>query len=110
MTEEQRARYLFHKDPSTHAHNAALQIWIEFGMVGIGFGLAVLGVGAAAIARMDAAARPAALATAAALLVIAMLSFGVWQETWLGLIGVTLALVRLAALPAARTTSGEADA
>jgi|GEM_PF-769202 len=107
MTEERRTQYIFHKAPSTHAHNAALQIWIEFGAVGIGLGLALLGVGAAAIGRMDRSARPAALSTAAALLVIAMLSFGVWQETWLGLIAVTLLLVRLAALPTAWASPGD---
>ncbi|MEQ8818270.1 MAG: O-antigen ligase family protein [Thalassobaculum sp.] len=102
LTDEQRARYRFHKAPSTHAHNAALQLWVEFGAVGIAAGLALLGIAAAAIRRLDRSAQATALATAAALLVIAMLSFGLWQETWLGLIGVTLALLRLAALPVDR--------
>ena len=101
LTDEQRARYRFHKAPSTHAHNAALQLWVEFGAVGIAAGLALLGIAAAAVRRMDRSAQATALATAAALLVIGMLSFGLWQETWLGLIGVTVALLRLAALPAA---------
>lgn len=99
MSEEQRARYVFHKAPATHGHNAAIQLWVEFGAVGIAFGIAVLATGAAAIRRMDDRTRPVALATASALLVVAMLSFGVWQETWLGLIGVTIAMLRLAALP-----------
>lgn len=101
LTDEQRDRYRFHKAPSTHAHNAALQIWVEFGAVGIAAGLALLGIGGAAIRRMDRHAQATALATAAALLVVGMLSFGLWQETWLGLIGVTVALLRLAALPVA---------
>jgi hypothetical protein len=29
-----------------------------------------------------------------------MVSFGLWQETWMGLIGVTIVVIRLAALPA----------
>src|SRR3546814_7168590 len=35
MSDEQRDRYRFHKAPSTHGHNAALQPWVEFGAVGI---------------------------------------------------------------------------
>lgn len=99
MTDGQRDRYRFHKAPSPHGHNAAVQIWVEFGAAGIAAGLALLGLAARALWRMDRAAQPAALATAAALLVIAMLSFGVWQETWLGMIAVSVMLVRLAALP-----------
>lgn len=102
LTDEQRARYRFHKAPSTHAHNNALQVWVEFGAVGAAAALALLGIAAAAIRRMDRPGQATALATTAALLVIGMLSFGLWQETWLGVIGVTVALVRLAALPAAR--------
>ena len=105
LTDEQRDRYRFHKAPSTHAHDAALQVWVEFGAVGIAAGLALLGLGAVAISRMDKAAQATALGTASALLVVGMLSFGLWQETWLGLIGVTIALLRLAALPAASEES-----
>lgn len=108
MTDEQRARYRIHKAPSTHAHNAALQLWVEFGAIGVAAGLALLATGAAAIRRMDRRAQAVALATAAALLVIAMLSFGLWQETWLGMIAVTVLLVRLAALPAPGPPEGVA--
>lgn len=99
MTGEQLARYRFHKAPSPHGHDAAIQIWVEFGAVGIAAGLALLGIGARAIGRMDGGAQAVALPATAALLVIAMLSFGVWQETWLGMIGVSIVLIRLAALP-----------
>lgn len=99
MTDEQRDRYRIHKAPSTHAHNAALQLRVEFGAVGVAAALTLLGIGAVAVRRMDRGARATALATASALLVIAMLSFGLWQETWLAMIGVTLAVLRLAALP-----------
>lgn len=99
LTDAQRDRYRFHKAPSPHGHNAAIQIWVEFGAVGIAAALALLAIAARAIARMDRDAQPAALAATAALLVVAMLSFGVWQETWLGMIAVTVVLVRLTALP-----------
>ncbi|EDP63260.1 O-antigen polymerase [alpha proteobacterium BAL199] len=100
LSDEQRSRYRYHKAPATHAHNAALQIWVEFGAIGIAVGLVLLGIAANAIRQMDRNAQPVALATASALLVIAMVSFGLWQETWMGLIGVTIVVIRLAALPA----------
>ena len=99
MTDSQRDRYRVHKAPSTHGHNAAIQVWVEFGAVGIAAGLALLGIAARAIGRIDRAAQPVVLAATAALLVIAMLSFGLWQETWLGMIAVTVLLIRLASLP-----------
>lgn len=108
LSDEQRSRYRYHKAPATHAHNAALQIWVEFGAIGIVAGLALLGIGAGAIRRMDRNAQPIALATASALLVIAMVSFGLWQETWMGLIGVTVVVVRLAAQPAGTSRPGSA--
>ncbi|MEQ8397442.1 O-antigen ligase family protein [Thalassobaculum sp.] len=106
LSDEQRSRYRYHKAPATHAHNAALQIWVEFGAIGIAAGLALLGIGAGAIRRMDRNAQPVALATASALLVIAMVSFGLWQETWMGLIGVTVVVVRLAAQPTGASRPG----
>ena len=45
-----------------HPHNAALQVWLELGVVGA-----------------------ACAAVAIAYLTIGALSFGVWQEWWLGL-------------------------
>jgi O-antigen ligase len=61
-----------------HPHNGALQIWLELGAIGafVGAMLAFL-LGRAA----TRAARPG-VATAGA--VTAMLSFGAWQEWWVG--------------------------
>jgi O-antigen ligase len=63
-----------------HPHNAALHLWLELGLVGavLGAWLAVaLGLAAG---RMGAGATGALAAGA----VTGMLSYGVWQEWWIG--------------------------
>jgi len=69
-----------------HPHNAALQIWMELGLIGA---VAAAIVWAAIFAGLSRPARsPAAAASAAAAaayLVFGAVSFGVWQEWWLGL-------------------------
>ncbi len=65
-----------------HPHNGALQLWLELGLPGALLGAAIaflLGLAAARTARPAVAA--AALASGA---VTAMLSFGAWQEWWIG--------------------------
>jgi len=65
-----------------HPHNGALQLWLELGLPG-----ALLGAALALLLGRAAArnARPAvATAMLAAGAVTAMLSFGAWQEWWVG--------------------------
>jgi O-antigen ligase len=83
-----------------HPHNAALQIWLELG---------VLGVTAAAlfwawlywrIALLhveDRSMAAAAAASAVAYLTIGAISFGVWQEWWLALGALSVVMCRLVA-------------
>ncbi|WP_207537107.1 O-antigen ligase family protein [Sabulicella rubraurantiaca] len=74
-----------------HPHNAALQIWLELGAVG-----AVLA--AWLLVELGRAARsPAAVGCFAAGLVVAMLSYGVWQYWWVA--GLLLAAAACAAVP-----------
>lgn len=63
-----------------HPHNAALQIWLELGLVGalLATGLALAVIRAAGGAPIAAAALGAATAGA----VTGQLSFGVWQPWW----------------------------
>lgn len=82
-----------------HPHNAALQLWLELGLPGamLGAALAVLlGLAAARAARPDVAA--AMLAAGA---VTAMLSFGAWQEWWVG--AELMAAAAVAGLPPRRS-------
>ncbi|MEN0074817.1 MAG: O-antigen ligase family protein [Paracraurococcus sp.] len=78
-----------------HPHNGALQLWLELGLPG-----ALLGAGLALLLGRAAArsARPAvATAVLAAASVTAMLSFGAWQEWWVG--AELMALAATAGLP-----------
>ena len=86
-----------------HPHNAALQIWLELGAVGAGLVIVFWAWLWERIARLcdaDRGAGASAAAVAIAYLMIGALSFGVWQEWWLGL--GALAVVYCGALAAAR--------
>lgn len=76
-----------------HPHNAALQVWLELGLVG--------GVLAAAlvVAILLGAAAPAAIGAAVAGAATGQLSFGVWQPWWIA----TLVLVAVVAYIQRRT-------
>lgn len=75
-----------------HPHSAPLQVWLELGLVG-----AALFAGAwFAITRVASRFGPQGLAAAAAYFTIGALSFGVWQEWWLGLGALTAIWVMLA--------------
>lgn len=68
-----------------HPHSMPLQVWLELGLVGlVAVGLMLLGV-VRLIWRMawDPPAVAMALASTIAWLVIACLSFGIWQTWWL---------------------------
>ena len=86
-----------------HTHNAALQVWLELGLVGALLMAGLwLGLWRAVedYARRDRTLAAAAAATATAYLTIGGLSFGVWQEWWLAL-GV-LAIVAVVCLQRSR--------
>jgi O-antigen ligase len=70
-----------------HPHNAALQFWLELGGVGavIAAGLLFFLFWLIARATEGKAYMAVASATLAAYLTIGALSFGVWQEWWLGI-------------------------
>ncbi|MDB5415120.1 MAG: hypothetical protein JWR10_3455 [Rubritepida sp.] len=73
-----------------HPHNAALQVWLELGVVGAAL-MALL------LAMLALRARsPAACGAFAAGLVVAMLSYGAWQYWWVA--GLLLAAVTVASV------------
>ena len=77
-----------------HPHNALLQFWIELGVPGVlaaAVLFAMIVVGAARTIA-DRTARAAALATLVSGLVIAQLSFGIWQGWWQSALWLTAAL------------------
>ncbi|WP_420405561.1 O-antigen ligase family protein [Nisaea sp.] len=90
VPEALRESYALFKTPTIHPHNAAVQIWLELGLLGILATLALLWTLLPALAARPQPARAAALSALAAGLVIASVSYGLWQETWLGIIGITI--------------------
>jgi len=78
-----------------HPHNGPLQIWFELGAHGAVLAALVWWVLfdlCARAARQDRAGGAAAAGATAAYFTIGALSFGVWQEWWLGLGAVTAAV------------------
>lgn len=77
-----------------HTHNGWLQLWLELGLVGLLFAIAIV-VLAAAGARRRYVERPALMAVSGAMtagMTVASLSFGIWQEWWLATLALTAVL------------------
>ncbi len=83
--------------PPLHPHNAALQLWHDLGIVGVLVAGGWLFFMLRNMTRHDAAKQAAAasLASLTAWLVIAALSFGLWQKWWLASGGITVAVCML---------------
>jgi exopolysaccharide production protein ExoQ len=92
-----------------HPHNAALQLWLELGMPGAALlalfvGWLWLRLASAPWPRLYAAAVGGSLTAA---LAAAFAAYGIWQEWWLGTLGLGLFLILVmagAAEPAAAAT------
>ena len=82
-----------------HTHNAQLQLWLELGAIGAALAGVFFCWLAYGVVRLSQRSRTEAAMAAGALvsyLVIGGLSFGVWQEWWLGLGALTLIACGLA--------------
>jgi O-antigen ligase len=91
-----------------HTHNAALQIWVELGLVGaIGLVGLVLGVLGAIATVGDRFGHAISLGTFVAAVTVALASYGIWQFWWLANLGIaaalTIALNRAADSPPRRS-------
>ena len=75
-----------------HPHSAPLQVWLELGLVGALLFSTVWFL----IAKRAVVLGPQALAAAVSYFVIGALSFGMWQEWWLGLAAMTAIWTMLA--------------
>ncbi len=79
-----------------HPHNAILQCQVELGLPGTLLGLAIVLWGlwrAGFKAQLERGTRAAALAWSASALVVALLSFGIWQAWWLSCLWLTSAFI-----------------
>jgi len=86
-----------------HPHNGILQLWLELGAVGAALGLGMVVIATVAIGRgaRDPASKSAQVATFLAALVVAGLSYGLWQSWWLSALWLIAAAV--VGLPSGRT-------
>lgn len=77
-----------------HPHNAALQIWLELGLVGLLLACALVAVPIWRAGRQfaDGWALAAALGSVTAISVVAFASFGIWQSWWLCAIWIAISL------------------
>lgn len=80
-----------------HPHNNALQLWVEFGMLGAALGTAVIGMIAIHLQKIEGIRQKVGLAVFATLSAISLVGYGLWQSWWLGLI--ILSLSCCAAVP-----------
>jgi O-antigen ligase len=85
--------------PPTHPHDAVLQIWLELGAVGVVLFAFIIWLLARSIVALEAPWRAAATAGAAGVIFTALVSYGLWQETWLGIIGMMALAFRVLASP-----------
>jgi exopolysaccharide production protein ExoQ len=92
--------YRFLVKPPTHPHDAALQVWLELGGIGVALFGVLVWLATRGLGTLEAPWRAAGIASVAAIIFTAMVSYGLWQETWLGIIGMTaLAFRALAPAP-----------
>ncbi len=76
-----------------HPHSFILQIWIEFGMVGVALTIAGIGALIRAIYNIeDANIKRTAFAALASVMFIAGITFGLWQGWWLAFLMMIAAL------------------
>lgn len=87
---------------SLHPHNAVLQVWVELGLAGAVIAASFLAIAAATpmrLSRKQGALAAGGLVTA---LLIALLSFGIWQSWWDAQLWLLAALIAAAAAPLPR--------
>ena len=94
--------------PPTHPHDAALQIWLELGGIGVILFAGLVWITARSLSSLTSPWRGAAIAASAAVLFTAMVSYGLWQETWLGIIAMTVLAFRVLAPPTSDTMNPRA--
>ncbi len=78
-----------------HPHNFALQIWIEFGILGVTFTVLFFADLLKRFSRLPAAAARCALPVFIASLSVAATGYGLWQGWWLGEFFLIAAFVQL---------------
>jgi O-antigen ligase len=84
---------------ANHPHNAALQIRVEFGMLGLAVATAILIATCRRIGRLAPHDRRLPITLVASLGTVALTSHGLWQSWWIGTIAVLAAFSRAVLSP-----------
>ena len=92
----------FHNDHIMHPHNAPLQMWIEFGVLGCIWALAFLGFFYAMLTRLPSLGRRLGFIVFVTIMVFLLVAWSLWAS-WL--VGLILYLAALTVL-AAKTSNG----
>ena len=87
--------YKYFTVPTTHPHNAPIQIWLELGLIGVVIMLLLIGLVSAPIRRIKGHLKIVAFATGVSIIFTGLVSYGFWQETWLSIIGMAVILFKL---------------
>ena len=91
-----------------HPHNAALQVWVELGIVGAALAALVVLLTLRAIMRLPRRALPMALALFATVAAISLVSHGAWQGWWAAAVGAAIVLARAVERLASNAAEGTA--
>lgn len=93
-------RYMEHKQPTAlHPHNFAVQIWIEFGLLGAILGSLFLTSILYRIKRMAIPTARILLALFTTILCVSATGYGIWQAWWLGSLVLSIGLACLISEP-----------
>lgn len=93
------AHIYFKGDGILHPHNAALQIWYEYGVVGAVLASLIWCACVRRISHLGPHARAICFAALSSIAVVGFISHGLWQSWWLGTVGVVPALFRMVSGP-----------
>lgn len=78
-----------------HPHNFSIQIWMEYGVIGIGLFSGLLFSIIESIREMNISKRPYVVALFFAVLIVASTGHGMWQSWWIGVVILVISLTTL---------------
>ena len=79
-----------------HPHNYTLQLWMEFGLIGVTLGAALIGYLLFQFKKLPAAQARVVLPTLFAVLTVSSTGYGMWQGWWIGLLFIVVVYCLLA--------------
>ena len=79
-----------------HPHNYTLQLWMEFGLIGVTLGGALIGWLLLQIGKLPLPQARIALPTLFAVLLVSSTGYGMWQGWWIGLLFIVMVYIILA--------------